>query len=445
MTDEALVDQELVARFLREARAAARLRGEHVARVTDVGTLESGAPYQVIEYLEGSDLFGVLSTRGPLPIAVAAQYVMQACEAVDEAHRAGIVHRDLKPSNLFLTKRPNGTPCIKVLDFGISKAERVSLAAPDRHTTGSRGLFGSPSYMAPEQMRSPRQVDGRADIWALGATLYELLSGRLPFAGETLMEIALQVAQSKPTPLRELRPEVPPALEHVVLTCLEKDPDRRFASANKLAAALAPFAGSLRPPRPRMDSDMDPISRSSRAPATGGGASVWRTAFGIALLGAIAAVAAFFLRPASGPSRAPESLAVHSASSERTAASPTSPGPSPDPQIPTLSINDLPLAADPALGPQAATGIQPATGAQPVILTAVGRVTVPQVPTAPPGSAQPAATGPISSAEPAGAGPAAPAAPVAAASVAPGCDPPFAIDDAGHLHFKPECLYETRH
>jgi serine/threonine protein kinase len=241
MTDEALEDPVLVARFLREARAAARLRGEHIARVTDVGTLETGAPYQVIEYLEGSDLAARLANEGPLPISTAVEYVMQTCEALDEAHRAGIVHRDIKPSNLFVTRGCNGGACIKVLDFGISKSARLGGPSRKLQGTHSRVLLGSPFYMAPEQLRSARDVDGRVDIWALGATLFELLTAQVPFEAESLLELALQVAQGDPRRLRPLRPEVSPELEAVVMRCLEKDRDKRYLSTQALASALAPF------------------------------------------------------------------------------------------------------------------------------------------------------------------------------------------------------------
>jgi serine/threonine protein kinase len=241
MTDEALADAELARRFLREARAAARLRSEHVARVSDVGTLESGAPYLVMEYLEGSDLAELLSNTGPQPIGSAVEFIAQACDALEEAHRAGIVHRDVKPSNLFLTTRPNGTPCIKVLDFGISKVERLGSSTAKLYSTQPRSLLGSPFYMAPEQMRAARDVDARADIWALGATLYELLTGRLPFEAESLLDLAFRVANSEPTAPREMRPEIPWVLEQIVVRCLQKDPDDRFASAAALAGALAEF------------------------------------------------------------------------------------------------------------------------------------------------------------------------------------------------------------
>jgi serine/threonine protein kinase len=286
MADDALREPDLVARFLREGRAAARLRSEHVARVTDVGTLDWGAPYQVMEYLEGSDLSELLSSEGPQSIPSAVEYIVQACEALDEAHGAGIVHRDIKPSNLFLTKRPNGTACVKVLDFGISKSDRLGGSSAKLHATHARAVLGSPFYMAPEQMRAAREVDARADIWALGATLYELLTGRVPFDADSLLDLALQVAQAEPVSIRDIRVEVPWALEQVVLRCLEKDREDRFASVRMLAGALAPFAqrwsAALRGVAPRaawsedtgvessrdtlVDSSADAVTRVARAP-----------------------------------------------------------------------------------------------------------------------------------------------------------------------------------
>jgi serine/threonine protein kinase len=279
MTDEAFEDRGLVARFLREARAAARLRSEHVARVTDVGRLESGAPYQVMEYLEGSDLSVLLANEGPLPVSAAVDYVAQACDALDEAHGAGIIHRDIKPSNLFRTTRPNGTVCIKVLDFGISKSDCPGGSSTKLHGTHSGAVLGSPFYMAPEQMRSARDVDARADVWALGATLYELLTGRVPFEAESLLDLALQIAQSDPRPPRGIRAEIPWALEQVILRCLEKDREGRPSSARSLALALGPFAlrgaASLRGVVSRtewgtdtaMDSSEANVTRVARAPS----------------------------------------------------------------------------------------------------------------------------------------------------------------------------------
>ncbi|HEY3500068.1 MAG TPA: serine/threonine-protein kinase, partial [Polyangiaceae bacterium] len=176
MLPEVAANSEAVLRFVREARAVTRIKSEHVVRVSDVGTLDSGEPFMVMEYLEGADLGALLLQRGPLPIAEAAEYVLQACDAIAEAHALGIIHRDLKPPNLYLSRRADGSPVVKVLDFGISKAQT---AAGDAMTRTS-ALMGSPLYMSPEQMTSSRDVDPRSDIWSLGIILYKLVSGRLP-------------------------------------------------------------------------------------------------------------------------------------------------------------------------------------------------------------------------------------------------------------------------
>ena len=227
-----------VARFVREARAAVRLRSEHVARVLDVGTSETGSPYIVMEYLEGQDLSNVLAEKGALPVHTAVGYILQACEAVAEAHANGIVHRDLKPANLFLTKRPDGTACIKVLDFGISKQSTAS----DPSMTSTQAIMGTPMYMSPEQMRSSKSVDARSDIWALGMVLYELLVGRVAFARETLPELCAAILNDPPPSLLEARPDIGGELEVVVMRALEKSPAHRFGSLAEMASALAPFA-----------------------------------------------------------------------------------------------------------------------------------------------------------------------------------------------------------
>lgn len=243
MHQEAARNEHSVERFLREARAAIRLRSEHVARVYDVGRLENGAPYIVMEHLDGSDLRMVLKARGALPIHEAASYVAQACEALGEAHAAGIVHRDLKPANLFLTRRPDGSPCVKLLDFGISKITTPGTFAPG-DMTRTLELLGSPLYMAPEQMRPRHPVDQRTDIWALGVILYRLLTNRQPFLAKGMLEICALVLERPPPPPRQHRAEIPLRLEAIVLRCLEKDPTRRFADVAELSAALRPFAAA---------------------------------------------------------------------------------------------------------------------------------------------------------------------------------------------------------
>jgi serine/threonine-protein kinase len=237
-----LADPQIVERFLREARAVVKLRSEHVAQVYDVGRLESGAPYIVMELLHGDDLAALLKKRGALPVREAVHYIMQACDALSEAHARGIVHRDLKPANLFLTRREDGSPCIKVLDFGVSKHIHPEGEAAEIEMTNSGDIMGSPLYMAPEQMRSAREVDARADVWALGSILYKLLTGKAPYQRATVPEIFMAVMSTETAePPSSLRRSVPPGLDAVVMRCLEKDPDVRFASAQDLKAALTPY------------------------------------------------------------------------------------------------------------------------------------------------------------------------------------------------------------
>ncbi len=231
---------ESVARFLREARAAVKIKSEHVARVIDVGELESGAPYMVMEYLEGSDLAAFLQQRGPLPVEQAVDFVLQACEAIADAHVLGIVHRDLKPANLFCIQRSDGSQSIKVLDFGISKVTTPGAAGHDMTRTSA--LMGSPLYMSPEQMTLSKGVDARTDIWALGVILFELLAGRPPFTAEAVTELAIKVANEPAPSVRAFRRSVPDGLAQVISTCLEKPRDRRFRTVAELAIALGDFA-----------------------------------------------------------------------------------------------------------------------------------------------------------------------------------------------------------
>jgi serine/threonine-protein kinase len=229
-------------RFHREARAAAKLRSDHAAQVLDVGVLETGAPYIVMEYLEGTDL-SRLVTYGPLSVPEAVDYVLQACEAIGEAHAAGIVHRDLKPANLFRTTAPDGTWHVKVLDFGIAKMN-AQTAGSDHALTSTRGIMGSPLYMSPEQLESARHVDGRSDVWSLGAILYELVTGSPPFVEETLARLCVTILQHEPRRPSELAPHVHPAFDAVLLRCLQKRRGDRYQTVAELANALAPFAPS---------------------------------------------------------------------------------------------------------------------------------------------------------------------------------------------------------
>ncbi len=228
-------------RFRREARAAAKIRSEHVARVLDVGTLDSGLPYMVMEFLEGNDIAEELRRLQRLPILDAVEFILQATEALAEAHAAGVVHRDLKPGNLFLAQRADGTRRVKVLDFGISKALTGS-SVEELSLTKTAALIGSPLYMAPEQMRSAKDVDTRADIWSLGAMMYEMLTGEPPYTGESIPQLCAALLHDDPIPLRQHRPEIPEGLEQAVLRCLMKDRNHRFPNVCELGRALLPFA-----------------------------------------------------------------------------------------------------------------------------------------------------------------------------------------------------------
>jgi eukaryotic-like serine/threonine-protein kinase len=235
--------ENAVQRFTREARAATRVTSEHVVRLLEIEKLPSGTPFFVMEHLEGSDLRALLRERGALSPSLAVDYVLQALQAVAEGHVKGIVHRDIKPGNLFLTARADGTPLIKVLDFGIAKTLDSDSAESTSLTSSDDVRLGSPAYMPPEQLQNPRDVDKRSDIWSLGATLYELLCGRPPFEGPGYLELASRILTQPPIPLSEqpVPPTLPPGLEAILRKCLEKDRNARYANAVDLAVALAPF------------------------------------------------------------------------------------------------------------------------------------------------------------------------------------------------------------
>jgi len=241
LTDIA-TSNEAVTRFVNEAKNAARIQSDNVARVTDVGTTDGGRPYMVIEYLEGDDLSKLLEQRGVLPMQEAVDYVLQALEGLAQAHSIGIVHRDLKPANLFLVKRQDKTMQVKVLDFGISKA--TNPLGDSGAMTSTKALLGSPYYMSPEQLRSSKSVDARADIWSVGIILYELLTGAPPFAGDNFGELFAAILEIDAPSLLAKRPDIDPQFEHVVMRCLQRRPENRYGNVGELASALAPFAST---------------------------------------------------------------------------------------------------------------------------------------------------------------------------------------------------------
>jgi serine/threonine-protein kinase len=437
---EMLNNREVVARFAREARAAVKITSEHVARVLDVGTLESGAPYMVMEFLEGGDLAAWLNQRGPLPIDQAVEFVLQACVAVAEAHGLGIVHRDLKPANLFCIRRPDGQLSIKVLDFGISKLTSGAGGTDPSglSVTKTSAVMGSPLYMSPEQMQSAKSADAQSDIWALGVILYELLAGRVPFEGEAATEVAVNVVMRPPPPLRSSRPDVPPALEAVVLKCLEKGRENRYRNVAELATALAPFAparaaasveriaGTIHaaglsgkpatsPSTPPLRGTIVSVPTSPALTNTAGAATAAprRT-------GAVVAVAVACILVVGVAGLVVARKIGHT-------------------QTPAASIETAPIGiAVPVVPPSAAQS----TGA--VVLAPSTESTASPAPTHPEASAPGVATAPAAwsrpTAHPGGAPAAASQAQTQTQALPPGCDPPYTLDDEGRKHFKPECF-----
>jgi eukaryotic-like serine/threonine-protein kinase len=449
----AMNNAEAVDRFAREARAAAKIKSEHVARVIDVGELENGAPYIVMEYLEGSDLSAWLKQHGRLQPEQAVGFVLQACEALAEAHVLGIVHRDLKPANLFLAKRPGGAPIVKVLDFGISKA---TLSTSEARLTQTSSIMGSPLYMSPEQMQSSKTVDIRSDIWALGVVLYELLGGRAPFGGDTMPELVLAVVHSEPTPLRSVCADVPEGLAAVVSCCLAKDPSARFADVGELAAALAPFGP------PRSDVSVERIAHVLAAAAERVSPRVVVThprgsSVSPAASTAAQGIARTVLTPIEQfePTRAMPGAAT--TSKPVSSGQPTSPDARPTRGLgwvlPLAGVvvvlgvagslarqqssrpgAQIDLPSEPSVEPVPPTAAPIAPSAPTVAASASG--TASSTSLAP--SAPPETTKPPRAAEPSASHPRPPIA-TPAPTPPPDCNPPYTVDSSGTRHYKREC------
>jgi serine/threonine-protein kinase len=249
---KAAVDRDLVARFLREGQLAAKIRSIHSVGVHDVGTLD-GIPYMVLEYLEGRNLATVLLEEGSLSVERAVDYLLEACEALAEAHALGIIHRDLKPENLFLARMAAGATAVKILDFGVSKViarkSAYQTGESPRHSITRRGeRIGTTAYMSPEQLMSSRDVDPRSDIWSMGVVLHELLAGRRPFEGETPRQVVDAILMERPAPLHTHCPSAPAPLEAVVAKCLSKKPGQRYRNVAELAQDIAPFGDPMKAP-----------------------------------------------------------------------------------------------------------------------------------------------------------------------------------------------------
>ncbi len=326
---EVAMNGEAVARFTREARVAAKIKSEHVARVLDVATLADGTPYLVMEYLIGSDLTGYLRDRGPLDGAEAASFMLQACEALAEAHALGIVHRDLKPANLFLAQRPDGSKTIKILDFGISK---ISGGAGSGQMTRTTAIMGSPNYMSPEQLKSARDVDARSDIWSLGVTLFELLTGRVPYEADDLPQLCTMILYSEPRGLRDFRQDLPGEWQRVIQRALAKERDQRYANVAEFARDVSAFTndGAVQSverisrllgaplvatePRVSRPTGPGPVTSASwgqtQPPGSGRRGAVWAVAaLGLlTLMGAVAAGGWFVLSKRAASAEAPSAL-----------------------------------------------------------------------------------------------------------------------------------------
>src|ERR1035438_8352695 len=453
---QSLGDADAVARFIREARAAVKIKSEHVARVTDVGVLPNGAPYMVMEYLEGGDLAAWIQQRGALPSEQAVDFVLQACVALAEAHALGIVHRDLKPANLFCVQRSDGQLSIKVLDFGISKVAALAGSGPSMAMTKTASLMGTPFYMSPEQLRSSKDVDAQTDIWALGVILFELISGRPPFQGDSITELAIKINNEAPPAMRTLRPDVPNELQLAVLKCLEKDRRHRFRTVADLAQALLPFApkrahgtverisGILQGSRvstnasgalPAMELSGERISTGT-LPATGrttggpGAAGRPRGKAGLVagILGALVLLVAI-----AGSFVVWKRVTPQGEGAQATAT--LAPVPSPSPSAPPRATTaEAPTAAVPAIASAAPiAALLPSAEPSPTVpAPARGVGTARPVATASPPKRKPV---PQAVATVAPTAPTAPSEPPAAK-----CDPPYYFDANGNRIFKKECL-----
>jgi serine/threonine-protein kinase len=235
-------NREVVSRFFQEARAVNKIGNEHIVEIHDFGVTPDGDHFYIMEYLEGATLASVLSRERPLEVMRSLHIAAQIAAALAAAHAAGIVHRDLKPDNIMLMSRLGDREFVKVLDFGLAKVFSASTAVK----TAAGVLLGTPQYMSPEACESKRDIDHRTDIYALGVLLFQMMTGTLPFDGESMGEVLVKQVTMLPPAPRAMNPAIPPSVEQVVLRCLAKPVDARFATMMELREALLDPEGYLR-------------------------------------------------------------------------------------------------------------------------------------------------------------------------------------------------------
>lgn len=453
--------EDLGVRFLREAQMSARLKNEHISRVVDVGVWEGSVPYMVMEYLEGKDLRATMRAHGRLRLERAIDYAVQACEGVAEAHAQGIVHRDLKPSNLFVTRRADGSDLVKILDFGISKWSLPGREIGEGTETGI--ILGSPKYMSPEQIFASSKVDARADVWSIGAIVYEMLAGRPPFDMATFAQTCAELSTDRlPPSICAQVQEVPPALEIAVFRCFERAVDRRTQTVAELAGELldaigSPFASVV---RQRIEATLDlrgssgrlqrpesvsrivvgpfagvgtsPLSATGHSLATRSDATLGSASDGSSSLEVLMDM------PGEPPRSKRKRLLVAAVLGIVLAAAaivgalasrPASPVSSPAP--------DVPAALETVAAPHPATIAMPAPSAEPPILDTSAEAPVEAKPRVRPAvvHARPLAAPPSVAPSPTAA-----AAPKPIESVKKNCDPPYVLSSDGIKSYKPECF-----
>jgi serine/threonine-protein kinase len=420
LLDDGAHDSASVQRFVNEARAAAKIQGEHVVRVFDVDTLPDGKLFIAMELLNGEDLGAVLQREGTLQPSLAVDYVLQAMEALAQAHKLGIVHRDLKPPNLFVVTRPDGEQVIKVLDFGVAKVRnQPNVDAASTHTTA---VFGTPFFMSPEQIRSAKAADAQSDLWSLGVILFNALTGTLPFQGETFGELCFSIIEHPAPSVDSLRPEISAELSAVISRCLERDKEKRFRSAGELAAALRPFAsdvgarsaarvlaiesgGSLPPPAPAktevLESEAEPGPALpatagnwvASQPSTGGSGSrkVWLSIGAVAILLLVATALA--MRTTSPTAGAPTSASAPASAAPVEVAPVASALVEPPTPVETPAPSALPTTGADAGAPKPRVAATKPTQETPKNTSSATKPTTTAKPTPPASTSKPASSG----------------------------------------------------